>query len=596
MGGKCDNLNPMDEVILEILNEMRVRSDVDPRTLDRIMRRANKRHHNPDRAIAKRRLLPFYLHERATNSQTYKEWHVSEGEHDALLRLLQAKPRRSASGVATVTVLTKPWPCGGGCIYCPNDVLMPKSYMASEPACQRALLCGFDPYLQVINRLRVLHDMGHSTDKVELIVLGGTFSDYEEGYRVWFMHELFRALNDFDKDGSVMIQAKQTGPTREQTGLRASEVQARINLREITYNDAVGKLYADDDPKQQTASYGDLDSEHRRNVHADSRCVGLVVETRPELITRPHLRHLRILGCTKIQIGIQSLRDDVLRQNGRCATRADIERAFALLREFGFKSHVHYMLNLKGMTPEADFEDYRYLMGDPRLRPDEVKLYPCALVESASLMDEWRLGEWSPYSEEDLVETLAKCVLQTPPYTRISRMIRDIPSPDIVVGNKKTNLRQLVEQKVAQMAEQDNLEVQEMRIREIATSDIDTGSLRLETVKYETSNTDELFLQFVDESNRLAAFLRLSLPWDVDVPAMIREVHVYGDAAPIKGVGRAQHIGLGRSLIEKACELAKDQGRRDIKVISAVGTRDYYSKLGFEDGDLYQVKSLEPGV
>lgn len=520
---------------------------------------------------------------------------MSEEEHGRLVRLLQAKPRRSASGVATVTVLTKPWPCGGGCIYCPNDILMPKSYMASEPACQRALLCDFDPYLQVANRLRVLHDMGHSTDKVELIVLGGTFSDYEEGYRVWFIRELFRALNDFDSDGSAITKAEHPDSMRNQDDQCISEIQSRINSGDLAYNDAVAMLYMGDDARRETASYIDLENEHRRNVRAGSRCVGLVVETRPELITRPHLRHLRSLGCTKVQIGIQSLRDDILKQNGRCATRADIEHAFALLREFGFKSHVHYMLNLKGMTPKTDLEDYLYLVGDPRLRPDEVKLYPCALVESASLMDEWRLGSWRPYSEDDLVETLARCVLETPPYTRISRMIRDIPSPDIVVGNRKTNLRQLVEQKVAQIAETDDVQVQEMRIREIATNDIDPRSLHLEIVRYETSNTDEFFLQFVDDGNHLAAFLRLSLPWDVDAAAMIRELHVYGDAAPIKGVGRAQHIGLGKSLMEKACELAADQGRREIKVISAVGTRDYYSRLGFEEGDLYQVKRLGSG-
>lgn len=587
----------MDEAISEIIDFMESGGEPDARWLDRLLRGLNRKSHDPSRHVAKRRLLPYYLQQKAKNTDVWRSWGVDEATDDAIVALLRAKPRRTASGVATVTVLMKPWPCASDCLYCPSDVRMPKSYLADEPACQRAEHNFFDPYLQVASRVRVLADMGHNVDKVELIVLGGTFGDYPQDYRTWFVKELFRALNELG-EGRAEAECAARVALYESAGFMndpkalaeaTRETQALVNAGELGYNEAVGMCNLGIAPDQRSASLDGLSFEHERNVEAAHRVVGLVVETRPDCITRAHLEELRLLGCTKVQMGLQSLTPEVLAANARGASLDHIVRAFALLREYGFKSHVHFMTNLLGSAPESDLADFVKLTSDARFLPDEVKLYPCALVESSRLMERHAAGDWSPYSEEDLVRLLAECVLATPPYTRISRMIRDIPSTDIVAGNKKTNLRQMVEDAVRASGRP----VAEMRMREIATSDVRVDDLRMEEVRYETSNTREAFLQWVDGEGRLAGFLRLSLP-DGKTHAMVREVHVYGRVSRLhESKEGAQHSGLGRALVERACEIAAGDGRTSIKVISAVGTRGYYRSLGFADGRLYQEKRLQ---
>ena len=552
----------MEQTIQAIVDYLRQGSQPDARWLDRLVRAANAKTHDAQRHVAKKRLLPFYLRERNADTPLFRSWDVDEALDDAIVALLRAKPRRTASGVATITVLTKPWPCTAECIYCPNDPRMPKSYLSDEPACQRAERCGFDPYLQVAARLKVLADMGHNTDKVELIVLGGTWSEYPTSYQVWFVTELFRALNDAGADGCEDTLAR-----------RWTAREAGACLEEPGSLDA-------------------LEREQVRNEGALHRNVGLVVETRPDCIDRDHLTHLRRLGCTKIQMGIQSLSPDILAANCRRTTVDDVVRAFALLREFGFKSHVHFMVNLLDATPADDAAGYRQLVTDERFLPDEVKLYPCALVESARLMGEWEAGRWHPYGEGELIDVLADAVLATPSWTRISRMIRDISSTDIVTGNKKTNLRQLVECEVARRCAEGGERVREMRMREIAT-DEPVGKPRLDVIEYATATTDEAFLQYVTDDGRLMAFLRLSLPRDGRGVAMIREVHVYGKVSRLHEAKEgAQHLGLGRTLVDQACALARERGFSSIDVISAVGTREYYRRLGFEDAGLYQRRAL----
>ncbi len=332
--------------------------------------------------------------------------------------------------------------------------------------------------------------------------------------------------------------------------------------------------------------------------------MGLVIETRPDLITPQSARVMRRLGCTKIQMGLQSLDDEVLLANKRMVNQEQIARAFAILRAFGFKLHVHFMCNLLGSTAEMDRADYLRLVGDKRFLPDEVKLYPCALVESSRLMEAYKQGLWQPYSEDELVSLLVDDVLATPAYTRISRMIRDISAGDIVAGNKKTNLRQMVEGRL----ESRRGEVREIRMREIATSDVELVELALECVSYECAGARERFLQWVNGDGRIAGFCRLSLPdeaavqevfGEAELPtepgtAMIREVHVYGRVAGLGAAaqGAAQHAGLGKALVERACELAREAGYARVAVISAVGTRGYYRLLGFEDAGLYQVRRV----
>ena len=358
----------------------------------------------------------------------------------------------------------------------------------------------------------------------------------------------------------------------------------------------------------QTATLDDVFREHRRNVNAAHRNVGLVIETRPDSINCESLTLMRALGCTKIQMGVQSLNEHVLEANRRHTSPEQIAQAFALCRLFGFKSHAHFMANLLGATPGGDASDFRTLVSDKRFLPDEVKMYPCALIDGTGLMTHYADGTWRPYNERELVGVLADNVLATPPYTRISRMIRDFSSGDIVDGNKKVNLREVVEAQADRLAAQNDTPIQEIRHRELAGAQTEIGKLSLVDFEYETSNTNEHFLQWVTPENRIAGFLRLSLPCQHEVEklqeteaafpieaeqAMIREVHVYGKVAQLHGEGQnAQHRGLGKALVERACEIALDAGYRSINVISAIGTRGYYARLGFESAGLYQKRSL----
>lgn len=637
-------------------------SPLDDAWLDKLVRSRNRESHDATRRVAKKRLLPYYRSVKENDPDRWASWGVDAACEERLVRLLKTKPRRTASGVATITVITKPWPCSSDCLYCPNDVRMPKSYLADEPACQRAERNFFDPYLQVVSRLRVLESMGHVTDKVELIVLGGTWSDYPTDYQVWFVEELFRALNDagvrcdfaaaaaegasatlddsacgdpldsstpdaLDRCAGSSSSTREEvepvdrpscedGPLERESRYRACGIscsrdelkgrtellQKRVNGGELTYNQAVRDFYRGKAWREasafQRATLEELDAQHVVNESAAHRVVGLVIETRPDLIDPESLTLMRRLGCTKVQMGVQSLDARVLAANKRDVSVGQIARAFSLLRLFGFKIHIHFMVNLLGATPEGDKLDYERLVSDPAFLPDEVKLYPCCLVESAHLKERFERGAWRPYAEEVLVDVLESDTLATPPYTRISRMIRDISSGDIVAGNKKTNLRQMVESSL----DGKNAHVREIRRREIAGAEISFDDLSLDCVAYKTSVSEERFLQWVASDGRIAGFLRLSLPFEgaleLGAPvnpgeAMIREVHVYGKVARLHEAGEgAQHAGLGRRLVEEACSQAREAGYAAINVISSVGTRFYYRGLGFDDNGLYQRKSL----
>ena len=648
------------ETILSALKEQG--QPLDANALDRIIRARNRELRGPVRAVAKKKLLPFYQQTKERNPDLWRSWSIDDELEALLVRTLRMKPMRTASGVATVTVLTKPWPCASACLYCPNDIRMPKSYLADEPACQRAERNWFDPYLQVALRLRTLADMGHTTDKVELIVLGGTWTDYPRAYRFWFMRELFRALNEASDANAQRASIAERRAFYEQCGIKSErddlaaftrDEQARVTCGELTYNQAVRELYGDNAgwrqaSNSQTATLADVTLEHARNVQAAHRSVGLVIETRPDCITPGALTEMRALGATKVQIGIQSLDQHILDANLRRISLDRIGRAFELARLFGFKIHAHFMANLYGATPESDVARYRALVTDRRFLPDEVKMYPCALVDGTGLVKHWRNGTWRPYAEEELIGVLVANMQVTPPYVRVSRMIRDISSHDIMAGNKKVNLRQMVDGELARR----EAAVAEIRTREIGTHEANLSKLELVEFPYETTVSSERFLQWVTPEGKIAGFLRLSLPKADAIAAaraeaenergaigstgceampfegkatshqasrditptsasaqaersahdsfplaadeaMIREVHVYGAVAALGHASTgAQHTGLGRKLVARACDIAQEAGYERINVISAVGTREYYATLGFEQHGLYQQKEL----
>ena len=617
----------MDELILDILKQLRDGSQgaLDTHQLEMLINAHNSgidsSAHSTEREklIPKRAILPYFLQVKQKNDVLWQSWNVTPELEERFIRSVRMKPRRTASGVATITVITRPHTCSSNCIYCPCDLRMPKSYLANEPACQRAELTFFDPYVQVAARLQALHQMGHSTDKVELIVLGGTWSDYPESYQYWFIKELFRALNEWPNSPSHIQERLDwyssfgLQNTEEALSSFVAEQQAAVFEDTATYNQAFHKLYETSQPHQSAwsqmeSTYDELVEQQHINETAAARVVGLVIETRPDTITPDNLRMFRQLGCTKIQIGIQSSRQEILDANKRQMSVAQIKRAFSLIRLYGFKIHSHLMVNLLGATPEADKQDFKTFVTDPGFLPDEIKLYPCALVSGTQLVQKYREGAWQPYAKDELVDVLVQDVLATPPYVRISRMIRDISATDILVGNKHANLRQMVEQELA--TEDVASRVQEIRFREINQQQVRAAELTFQDFVYTTAVSDEHFLQWVTADNKIAGFCRLSLPhWNkliagaCDVTAnellvqpgqaMIRELHVYGQALSLGSEGMsAQHQGLGQKLLAKASSIAAEAGYTSLNVISSIGTRAYYRAQGFSDAGLYQQKAL----
>ena len=471
---------------------------------------------------------------------------IQSGEVDEdpnLLERIRMKPVRTLSGVTTVTVLTKPYPCPGQCIFCPTDARMPKSYLPDEPGARRGLEHDFDPYEQVRSRLAALEAVGHPTEKVELLILGGTWSAYRTDYQEWFVRRCFDALNGIEME--------------------------------------------------------DLASAHHFNESAAHRNVGLVIETRPDHINPHELRRLREFGVTKIQMGIQSLDDRVLELNKRGHTVYEARQAVDQIRAAGFKIVLHWMPNLLGATPESDRLDFVQLWEG--FCPDEIKIYPTQLLENAELYNYWLRGEYTPYTTQELIDLIADIKTTIPRYCRVNRIIRDIPSTNVVEGNRRTSLRQDVHAELKRRG----VACQCIRCREVRDQKVQSSSLRLDDLVYPAGGAEEHFLSYATPDDRIAGFLRLSLPGAESPPvdflelsraAIIREVHVYGQSLPV-GVeesGAAQHIGLGTQLICASEEIALRNGYQRLAVISAIGTRGYYLRQGFQPGKLYMFKELGP--
>lgn len=475
---------------------------------------------------------------------------------NSLLERIRMKPVRTLSGVTTVTVLTKPYPCPGKCIFCPTDVRMPKSYLPDEPGAMRALEHNFDPYTQVRARIEALQALGHPTDKIELLILGGTWSAYRRDYQEWFIKRCFDAMN---------------------------------NLPASSKNDQT----------QERCAPGELAAAQSLNETAPHRNVGLVIETRPDEITPKELAWLRYLGVTKVQMGAQSLDDRILEMNKRGHTAAETLKAAALLRAAGFKIVLHWMPNLHGATPESDRADFARLWQG--FCPDEIKIYPNQLLANAELYEIWQRGEYQPYSTEQLIDLIADIKPSVPRYCRINRVIRDIPSTNVVEGNKRTSLRQDVHEEMRRRGTRCHC----IRCREVRGTKIDVSTLRLDDLTYTAACAEEHFLSYITPDDQIAGFIRLSFPAkespqtglsDLEGAALIREVHVYGQSLPVgaEGGGAAQHAGLGTRLLQQAESLARARGFRRMAVIAAVGTRKYYLERGFERGELYLVKDLYP--
>lgn len=567
---------PADYSVKNLIIEISNLSPATPEELNKLFYRHAK---NQPKILKKSQVLAEYKKFKSQNQIS-----LTPPQEAQFLNLIKSKGIRTQSGVTTVTVLTKPFPCPGTCIFCPNDVRMPKSYIASEPGAQRAFSNHFDPYAQTFNRLVAINDTGHPTEKIELIILGGTWSVYPETYQIWFVKRCFDALNYFNPTtNSPAEQLKITDFSEMPIDL--AKATKATKAKGDTYNKIVA--LANKSIQHQTATWEELENAHKTNETAHSRCTGLVIETRPDEITEAEVTRIRKLGATKVQIGVQSLQDNVLTLNKRGHDVAQTKKAFELLRRAGFKIHAHWMPNLYGSTPAQDIEDYKKLFEDVSFRPDELKIYPCSLIDGTELMEVYKKGLWKPYTQAELLTVLSACVANTPRYCRLTRIVRDIPSDEIVTGNKKTNFRQLVEDSLRA----NQIPMLDIHSREIRDEKVTPSTLELRATQYATSNSAEMFLEFVTPQDKIAGFLRLSLQPD---QAFIREIHVYGESITLgdKSAGAAQHMGLGKKLMQEAREICKEKGYKKLAVISSVGTREYYRKFGFTDGTLYQYLEL----
>lgn len=470
--------------------------------------------------------------------------------NDTFRKLLITKKIRTLSGVAVIAVLTKPSSCPGKCIYCPDEKGMPKSYLSNEPAVMRAIKTDFHPYKQAHSRMRALQLNGHSTDKLEMIVMGGTFSYFPTQYQSWFIKECFRAANDFPKN-----------------------------------------LLRD---KRQTS----LEKEKKRNEKTKNRIVGLTLETRQDYITPKEIVKFRKFGATRVEIGVQNIFDDILKKNKRGHLISATTNATALLKDAGFKINYHMMPGMYGSTPRRDFEMFKALFSDERFQPDLIKIYPCVVTRNSKLFELWKKGNYKPLTNSQNKKLLIKIKSVIPQYTRITRLIRDIPEESIIAGPNISNMRQIMQQ--------EKVHCECIRCREVRAKFTEKDEIILDRIDYDASGGKEIFLQYVSPNKmHLYAMLRLRVPsknnaFNTLIPALkdgalIREVHTFGKLARIDKTDSSspQHIGLGKKLLLEAERIAKEEfGFTKIAVISGVGVREYYKKFGYKLENEYMVKHV----
>ena len=439
-----------------------------------------------------------------TNPEMLKlyEEMVAEGkevESAGVRQILKRLKVRSNSGVAVVSLLTKPYTCPGRCIYCPTEKNMPKSYLSREPAAARALTNRFDPYKQITMRLKALTMNGHPIDKVEMIFIGGTFNYYPRDYQEWFTKESFRACNNWglEKNDINYIDASYTFLNQNIESSKSDDSESKENIE-----------VKDNKTEIKTLSLIDLQNINEQRV---ARIIGLSIETRPDYINPLELKWLRYLGVTKVEIGVQSLDDDVLAFNKREMTERDIAISSEILRDYGYKIVYHMMPNLPSSDREKDIKMFKDLYNGLYHHPDMMKVYPCMTVRGSLLYKLYtqRKIDYQPYNDAELTEVLAMCEREVKPYTRLIRVIRDIPADYIVAGSRKSNLREIIDQ----YQKDRGFKQIDIRAREIRDGEIYPNDYTLTETVYETAHGTEYFLQFENkEQNKLAGFLRLRLP------------------------------------------------------------------------------------
>ncbi|WP_440945704.1 tRNA uridine(34) 5-carboxymethylaminomethyl modification radical SAM/GNAT enzyme Elp3 [Methanosarcina sp. T3] len=490
------------------------------------------------------------------------------GEQAVIKEFLRRKPVRTISGVAVIAVMTSPAPCPHGvCLPCPGGpnsaFKSPQSYMGREPAAMRAIQHEFDPYTQVQSRLSQLKEIGHDVEKVELIVMGGTFSARSLDYQEWFSKRCLEAMNDF------------TGTEWRENAWQIGKASPYIPLEEV----------------------------QKANEVADIRNVGITFETRPDWAAEEHVDEFLRLGGTKVELGVQSVYDFILTRMQRGHGVAEIVRANRVLRDSAFKVGFHMMPHLPGADSELDLRGFKKLFEDPRFRPDYLKIYPTLVTEGTALYRMWEAGEYQALSDEEAAELVADIKAVLPKWVRLQRIQRDIPAHQIFAGVRKSNLRQLAEEKLREKGGKCRC----IRCREVGHNSlkgrrINEKDIELTMETYEACNGTEHFIAFEDISaDVLIGFTRLRFPaaphrQELQDSALIRELHVYGSMVPVgKGAKQKewQHRGYGKELIEHAEMIASEAGYGKLAIISGIGAREYYRKLGYTLDGVYMAKTLK---
>ncbi|MDQ1254253.1 MAG: elongator complex protein 3 [Euryarchaeota archaeon] len=489
-------------------------------------------------------------------------------EQTRIKEFLKRKPVRTISGVAVIAVMTSPAPCPHGvCLPCPggpNSVFKsPQSYMGREPAAMRAIQHEFDPYAQVRSRLSQLKEIGHDIEKVELIVMGGTFSARSLDYQEWFTKRCLEAMNDF------------TSEKWRENSWKIGNSMPFIPLEEV----------------------------QKANETTGIRCVGITFETRPDWAKTEHVDEFLRFGGTKVELGVQSVYDFVLARMQRGHGVAEIIRANQVLRDSAFKVGFHMMPHLPGADSDLDLRGFKKLFEDSRFSPDYLKIYPTLVTEGTPLYRLWETGEYEAISDEEAAELIADVKAILPKWVRLQRIQRDIPAQQIFAGVRKSNLRQLAEEKLREKGGKCRC----IRCREVGHTSlkgrkVNEKDIELTIETYKACEGIEHFIAFEDLSaDVIIGFTRLRFPAaphrpELQEAALIRELHVYGSMVPVgKGAKRNdwQHRGYGKELLECAEKMTAEAGYRKLNVISGIGAREYYRRLGYTTDNMYMSKVLK---
>src|SRR3989338_1156885 len=510
-------------------------------------------------------------------------------------KFLIAKPTRTISGIAACAVMTKPFPCPHGkCAYCPGGLnsafgTVPQSYTGKEPATRRAIRNNYNAYLQVMNRLEQYVVAGHVPDKIELIVMGGTFPSCPMNYQEDFIKNALQAMNDFsslfiDKNSALnLVKFKEFFQLPSDIADKKRTKNIHTKLLKIKNS-------------RKTA----LEKEQLRNEKSNIRCVGLTIETRPDYGKLEHGNEMLRLGCTRVELGIQTIYDDVLKKIERGHSVKDSIDSTRILKDLGFKINYHVMPGLPGVSKEQDLSALKTLFEDENFKPYMLKIYPCMVMKGTKLFEEWKTGKFKPLTTKEAAELITEFKKFVPEYCRIMRVQRDIPTYVTSSGVDKTNLRQYVEQ----LCKQRNIKCRCIRCREagfnpITKNNINLNNIKIKIIEYNASKGKEFFIAAEDEKNDiLFGYCKLRFPSQslrkeiTKESALVRELHIYSPSVALgeKSESSYQHRGFGKMLLKKAEETAKQNKRKKILVLSGIGAKEYYSKLGYKKEGHYMSK------